>query len=143
MIIPAQNPFNIPELLKKTPESLSEGEKHTVALAQVLVKEPTLVILDEPRGTKEIANAIRMARSLLDETFIIVTHEPNFVVDACDRSCFLLEGNILEIGPPEKIKGRMISLEIEMIEKEAMNVSDYLKKDQTSFDTTERQDSGY
>mgnify|MGYP002682088184 FL=1 len=84
-----------------------------------------------------------MARSLLDETFIIVTHEPNFVVDACDRSCFLLEGNILEIGPPEKIKGRMISLEIEMIEKEAMNVSDYLKKDQTSFDTTERQDSGY
>ena len=133
----------IPELLKKTPESLSEGEKHTVALAQVLVKEPTLVILDEPRGTKEIANAIRMARSLLDETFIIVTHDSNFVVDACDRSCFLLEGNILEIGPPEKIKGRMISLEIEMVEKEAMNVSDYLKKDQTSFDTTERQDSGY
>lgn len=134
---------NIPSILNKKPESLSEGEKHTVALAQVLIKEPTLVILDEPRGTKEIANAIRTARDLLDETFIIVTHDSDFVVEACDRSCFLLEGNILEIGPPEEIKQKMISVEIEAIKKEAMNVSDSLKRDQASFDTTERQDSGY
>ncbi len=133
----------VPELLNKKSEALSEGEKHTVALAQVLVKEPTLIILDEPRGTKEIANAIRAARNLLDETFIIVTHDSDFVVEACDRSCFLLEGNILEIGPPEEIKHKMISSEIEAMKKEAMNVSDSLKRDQTSFDTTERQDSGY
>lgn len=137
------NKEDIPDILNKKPESLSEGEKHTVALAQVLVKEPTLVILDEPRGSKEIANAIRTARKLLDETFIIVTHDSDFVVEACDRSCFLLEGNILEIGPPEEIKQKMISVEIEAIKKEAMNVSDSLKRDQSSFDTTERQDSGY
>jgi len=133
----------ISELLYKKPESLSEGEKHTVALAQVLIKEPTLVILDEPRGTKEIANAIRNARDLLDETFIIVTHDSDFVVEACDRSCFLLEGNILEIGPPEEIKQKMIFSEIEAIKKATMNMSDSLKRDPASFDTTERQDSGY
>lgn len=134
---------SIPELLYKKPESLSEGERHTVALAQILVKEPTLVILDEPRGTKEIANAIRTARELLDETFIIVTHDSDFVVEACDRSCFLLEGNILEIGPPEEIKQKMISSEMEAIKKETMSGSDSLKRDQVTFDTTERQDSGY
>ncbi len=137
------NKESISELLYKKPESLSEGERHTVALAQILVKEPTLVILDEPRGTKEIANAIRTARELLDETFIIVTHDSDFVVEACDRSCFLLEGNILEIGPPEEIKQKMISSEMEAIKKETVSVSDSLKRDQATFDTTERQDSGY
>lgn len=137
------NKESISELLYKKPESLSEGERHTVALAQILVKEPTLVILDEPRGTKEIANAIRTARELLDETFIIVTHDSDFVVEACDRSCFLLEGNILEIGPPEEIKQKMLSSEMEAIKKETVSVSDSLKRDQATFDTTERQDSGY
>ncbi len=133
----------IEELLTKTPESLSEGEKHTVALAQVLIKEPNLVILDEPRGTKEIANAIRRTREYLDETFIIITHDSDFVVDACDRSCFLLEGKIIEIGPPEEIKNRMISREIEEFKKESMKISESIKREQQSFDTTERQDSGY
>lgn len=134
---------NIEEILNKTPESLSEGERHTVALAQVLIKEPNLVILDEPRGTKEIANAIRKSREYLDETFIIITHDSDFVVDACDRSCFLLDGKIIEIGPPEEIKNRMISAEIEEIKKESMKISDSIKREQTTFDTTERQDSGY
>jgi len=133
----------IEELLTKTPESLSEGERHTVALAQVLIKEPNLVILDEPRGTKEIANAIRRTREYLDETFIIITHDSDFVVDACDRSCFLLEGKIIEIGPPEEIKSRMVSREMEEFKKESMKISEPIKREQQSFDTTERQDSGY
>jgi hypothetical protein len=37
----------------------------------------------------------------------------------------------------------MISSEIEEIKKATMNVSDSLKRDQATFDTTERQDSGY
>ena len=133
----------IEELIYKTPEFLSEGERHTVALAQVLIKEPNLVILDEPRGTKEIAKAIRKSREYLDETFIIITHDSDFVVDACDRSCFLLEGNIVEIGPPEEIKQKMISLEVEAIKKETIKISEFLKREQENLDTTERQDSGY
>jgi len=137
------NKNKIEEIIHKTPESLSEGERHTVALAQILIKEPNLVILDEPRGTKEIANAIRKSREYLDQTFIIITHDSDFVVDACDRSCFLLEGNIVEIGPPEKIKEKMISSELEEIRKETIKISETMKKDQTTFETTERQDSGY
>ena len=137
------NKNKIEEIIHKTPESLSEGERHTVALAQILIKEPNLVILDEPRGTKEIANAIRKSREYLDQTFIIITHDSDFVVDACDRSCFLLEGNIVEIGPPEKIKEKMIFSELEEIRKETIKISETMKKDQTTFETTERQDSGY
>jgi hypothetical protein len=55
----------------------------------------------------------------------------------------LLEGNIVEIGPPEKIKQKMISSEVEEIRKETIKISETIKRDQATFDTTERQDSGY
>ena len=32
---------------------MSEGERHRVALAQVLIKEPRIVIMDEPTGTMD------------------------------------------------------------------------------------------
>lgn len=131
------------ELLYKKPDSLSEGERHTIALAQVLVKEPSIVILDEPAGTKEITKAIKNARELLDETFIIVTHDPDFIVDVCDRSCLLLEGNIVEIGSSEYIKQKMISSEIDKIKREKTDLSESLKSESVDLDTTERQDSGY
>ncbi len=133
----------ISELLYKKPDSLSEGERHSIALAQVLVKEPSIVILDEPIGTKEIANAIKNARNLLDETFIIVTHDSDFIVDVCDRSCLLLEGNIMEIGPSERIKQKMISSESDKIKKKKIDFSKSFKDESVTLDTNERQDSGY
>jgi len=41
------------EILDRMPAQLSEGERHRVALAQVLIREPRIVILDEPTGTMD------------------------------------------------------------------------------------------
>ena len=40
-------------MLTKWPDELSGGERHRVALAQVLIKEPNIVVLDEPTGTMD------------------------------------------------------------------------------------------
>ena len=40
---------------------LSEGERHRVALAQVLIKEPRIVIMDEPTGTMDPITKISVA----------------------------------------------------------------------------------
>ncbi|MGC8936901.1 MAG: methyl coenzyme M reductase system, component A2 [Candidatus Methanomethylicaceae archaeon] len=106
-------------VLNKYPDELSEGERHRAALAQVLIREPILVILDEPTGTmdpitqQEVAKSIKSARTELKQTFIIVSHDMGFVLNVCDEAILLRDGKIAMRGPvcevvkyfsPEEIK---------------------------------------
>lgn len=97
------------EILNKYPDELSGGERHRVALAQVLIKEPKIILLDEPTGTMDpvtrviVTESILKARRELEQTFIIVSHDMDFVLDVCDRACLIRGGKILDIGKPEKI----------------------------------------
>ena len=50
-------------LLSKYPDELSGGERHRVALAQVLIKEPNIVILDEPTGTMDPITRVQVTDS--------------------------------------------------------------------------------
>ena len=77
----------------KMPDELSEGERHRVAMAQVLIKEPRIVILDEPTGTMdaitkiEVTKSILNAREELGETFVIVSHDMDFVKMSATGPC--------------------------------------------------------
>lgn len=96
-------------LLDKYPDELSVGEKHRVALAQVLIKEPKIIILDEPTGTMDpvtrviVTDSILKAREELDQTFIIISHDMEFVLDVCDTTAMMRGGKVLETGTPEEI----------------------------------------
>jgi methyl coenzyme M reductase system subunit A2 len=93
------------EILNRYPSELSDGERHRVALAQVLIREPRLVILDEPTGTmdpitkQDVKHSILHARDEMDETFIVVSHDMDFVRDICDRLALMRGGKIIDIGP--------------------------------------------
>ena len=97
------------KLLDKYPDQLSVGEKHRIALAQVLIKEPKLIVLDEPTGTMDpvtrviVTDSILKARTELEQTFIIVSHEMDFVLDVCDRAAVMGGGKLLDVGTPEEI----------------------------------------
>jgi methyl coenzyme M reductase system subunit A2 len=99
-------PQVIESLLYKYPGQLSEGERHRVALAQVLIREPRLVVLDEPTGTmdpitkQDVRHSILTARQEMEETFIVVSHDLDFVRDTCDRVALMRGGRIVEVGPP-------------------------------------------
>ena len=92
------------EILNRYPSELSTGERHRVALAQVLIHEPRLVILDEPTGTmdpitkQDVKHSILNARDEMDETFIVVSHDMDFVRDTCDRVALMRGGKIIQIG---------------------------------------------
>lgn len=96
-------------LLEKYPDELSVGEKHRVALAQVLIKEPKIIILDEPTGTMDpvtrviVTDSILKAREELEQTFVIISHDMEFVLDVCDRAAMMRGGEVLQTGTPEEI----------------------------------------
>ena len=96
-------------ILNKYPDELSSGERHRVALAQVLIKEPKIIILDEPTGTMDpitrvqVTDSIIKARDELNQTFLIISHDMDFVLDVCDKAALMRGGKILKQGNPKTI----------------------------------------
>ncbi len=100
------------ELLYSYPDTLSVGECQRIAFAQVLIKEPKIIILDEPTGTMDpitksiVANSVIRARETLGETFVIVSHDMDFVENVCDRVAFISGGKVEAIDTPDSVIDR-------------------------------------
>lgn len=100
---------DIEKILYTYPDNLSVGECQRVAFAQVLIKEPRIIILDEPTGTMDpitktiVAKSVLNARDTLGETFVVVSHDMDFVLNCCDRAAFMKGGQVIAIGKPEDI----------------------------------------
>jgi methyl coenzyme M reductase system subunit A2 len=113
------------EVLGRYPGQLSEGERHRVALAQVLIREPRLIILDEPTGTMDpltkidVKHSILHARDEMDETFIVVSHDMDFVKDICDRLALMRGGKIIQIGKTSEVLASLTEDEREIMRKAA------------------------
>jgi methyl coenzyme M reductase system subunit A2 len=111
------------EILDRLPGHLSEGERHRVALAQVLIREPRIVILDEPTGTMDpltkvdVKHSIMHARDEMDETFIVVSHDIDFVRDICDRLALMRGGKIIAIGKTADVLATLTTEEREVMGK--------------------------
>jgi methyl coenzyme M reductase system subunit A2 len=97
------------EIMDRYPGELSEGERHRVSFARALIKEPHLIVLDEPTGTMDpitkqsVISSIFTAREEAGETFVIVSHGMEFVDKVCDRVAFMKGGKIVAMGRPEKV----------------------------------------
>lgn len=100
---------DIEGILYSYPDSLSVGEQQRIAFAQVLIKEPRIIILDEPTGTMDpitktvIAKSVLRARETLGETFIIVSHDTDFILNVSDRAAFMKGGKVIAIGDPKTV----------------------------------------
>lgn len=76
-------------------------------------------MLDEPTGTMDpitrviVTDSILKARDELKQTFIIVSHDMDFVLDVCDRAGLMRGGKLLDVGTPEEIVKKLTSSEKE------------------------------
>ena len=113
---------NIEAVLQSYPDALSVGECQRIAFAQVLIKEPRFVILDEPTGTMDpitkvaVAKAVLKAREDLNETFIVVSHDMDFILNCCDRAALMKGGKVVDIGSPEEIVDQLKVIEQEILD---------------------------
>ena len=100
---------DVNRILEAYPDTLSVGECQRIAFAQVLIKEPRIVILDEPTGTMDpitkviVAKSVLRARETLGETFVVVSHDMDFVQNCGDRAAFMQNGKVVASGKPDDI----------------------------------------
>ncbi|MPZ15957.1 MAG: ATP-binding cassette domain-containing protein, partial [Chloroflexi bacterium] len=89
--------------------ALSYGQQKLVELAQILMLDPKLILLDEPAGginpvlVERMAEMIRQLRSY-GKTFLIVEHNMPFVLDLCDPVHVLARGTTMASGTPAEIQ---------------------------------------
>jgi len=90
------------------PDDLSGGQQQRVALARAFASRPRAMLLDEVTSALDpelVGEVLATVRSLKDEgvTMLIATHEMGFAREVADKVCFLHEGRMLEVGPPEQV----------------------------------------
>lgn len=89
--------------------ALSYGQQKLVELAQILMLDPKLILLDEPAGGINPVLVERMAEMIRDlnsygKTFLIVEHNMTFVLDLCDPVHVLARGATMASGTPAQIQ---------------------------------------
>jgi branched-chain amino acid transport system permease protein len=89
--------------------SLSYGQQKLVELAQVLMMEPRLILLDEPAGGVNPSMVARMGQIIKDLnqqgiTFLVVEHNIPFVLDLCDHVVVFSRGRAIAQGTPAIIR---------------------------------------
>ena len=89
--------------------SLSYGQQKLTELAQILVLDPKLIMLDEPAGGINPTLIERMGELIRDlnaqgKTFLLVEHNMPFVLGISDRVHVLAQGAVIGSGTPEQIQ---------------------------------------
>ena len=93
--------LGIPHLAERESYALSGGEKQLVALASVLVMEPSTIVFDEPTTMLDRRNRRRLQATIdeLDQRAVVVTHDLE-LIGGYDRVLVVHEGRIAFDGAP-------------------------------------------
>jgi branched-chain amino acid transport system permease protein len=91
-------------------EELSFGQQKLVELAQVLMLDPKLILLDEPAGGINPTLVSHMAEMIRElnrrgTTFLVVEHNMPLVLGLCDPIHVLARGTCICSGTPEAVQG--------------------------------------
>jgi multiple sugar transport system ATP-binding protein len=104
--------LRIEPLLKRKPGKLSGGERQRVALGRAMVRDPRVLLLDEPLSALDALLRLEMRVELkrlqrdLNRTLIYVTHDQIEAMSMPDRVAVLGAGAVQQVDTPENVYHR-------------------------------------
>lgn len=106
----------IENLLDRKPSELSGGQQQRVAIARALVKQPKVLLLDEPlsnldaRLRIQMRSEIRRIQQETGVTTVFVTHDQEEAMSISDRMAVMKDGVLQQIGKPQEIYDEPVNL---------------------------------
>ena len=97
------------QFAKRKPFQLSGGQQQRVALARALVKQPKVLLLDEPLGAldkklrEETQFELKQIQEKMGVTFVVVTHDQEEAMTLSSRIGVMEQGKIMRVGTPSEI----------------------------------------
>lgn len=86
---------------------LSGGQQQRLCIARILALRPEFILLDEPTSGLDPISTMKIEESLRrlkrDYTIVLVTNNTKQAARVADRTAFFLSGELVEIGPTDKI----------------------------------------
>ena len=106
----------ISELMDRRPKELSGGQQQRVAIARALVKEPRVLLMDEPlsnldaRLRLQTREEIRRIQRETGVTTVFVTHDQEEAMSISDRIVVMKKGVLNQIGKPQEVYDDPVNL---------------------------------
>ena len=98
---------------KRKPNELSGGQKQRIAIARALVKDPEIIMADEPTGALDSNTGKQIFDTLKElsktKLVIIVSHDRDFAEQYGDRIIEMKDGNILSDVTKHKVAAKSVS----------------------------------
>ncbi len=97
----------VAERLSEPGAGLSGGQQQRLCIARSLAVEPEVILMDEPCSALDPVATLKI-EELIDElkrrvTILIVTHNMQQAARIADRTAFMLDGRLVEVGPTQEI----------------------------------------
>ncbi len=130
--------LDITQYLGRKPKALSGGQRQRVAIGRAIVRNPKVMLMDEPLSNLDakLRNQMRAEiiklRERIDTTFIYVTHDQTEAMTLGDRIVIMKDGFIQQIGTPQEVFAHPYNLFVAgFIGSPQMNIFDakLIKKD--------------
>ena len=101
--------LDITQYLGRKPKALSGGQRQRVAIGRAIVRNPQVMLMDEPLSNLDakLRNQMRAEiiklRERINTTFIYVTHDQTEAMTLGDRIVIMKDGFIQQIGTPQEV----------------------------------------
>ena len=122
---------------KRKPNTLSGGQKQRIAIARALIKDPEIIMADEPTGALDSNTGKQVLEILkrLSQTklVIIVSHDQDFAEEYGDRIIELKDGKIISDKTKGYVAPKSLSENVTVVNENVIDIKDTGKLSEADF----------